>query len=83
MEMEDEGFIPIGLDTGTDMDMDMDEKDSKFFIRVTFCIKPHKLTNHLTPPFLKLDIQGHSSTYIFYASVINLQFLDITIKDNL
>ena len=45
MEMEDEGFIPIGLDTGTDMDMDMDEKDSKFFIRVTFCIKTNKLTN--------------------------------------
>ena len=67
MEMEDEGFIPIGLDTGTDMDMDMDEKDSKFFIRVTFCIKHHKLTNHLTLPLLMLDIQGHSN--IFYASV--------------
>ena len=31
MEMEDEGFIPIGLDTGTDMGDFEDEKDSKIF----------------------------------------------------
>ena len=54
MEMEDEGFIPIGLDTGTDMGDFEDEKDSKIFIRVTFCIKNHKITISILQLFVKL-----------------------------